>query len=89
LRRCCTKKLSVPLGFRMHFFVGRTMLDGGVVLVGRFAVAFDGDINLAFLRLLRIARLVRTFGVLRHVRELYLLILGIMSSIKAFFSVPS
>jgi len=41
--------------------------------------------NLAFLRIVRIARLMRAFRVLRSIRELYLLMNGVLSSMKAMF----
>jgi len=42
-------------------------------------------INLSFLRIFRIARLTRGIRLLLNIRELYLLVNGILSSMKAIF----
>jgi len=46
---------------------------------------FDGVMNLAFMRIVRLARLTRGVRILRSTRSLYLLISGVMSSIQNNF----
>jgi len=71
---------------RKQYFLGRwNQMDAVVVLAGWFAELAGGFINLAFLRLIRVARLTRAFRIFMSFRELYLLINGIMSSMRAIF----
>jgi len=71
--------------YRRQFFRAFwNQLDFLVVVAGLFGLFFD-SINLAFLRILRIARVIRALRIFRNVRELYLLLTGIASSMKAIF----
>jgi len=60
-------------------------LDALVVVVGWVSLIFDGVVNLAFIRIVRLARLTRAMRVLRSIRELYLVINGIVSSLRTIF----
>jgi len=72
--------------FRLSFFTENwNRLDASVVVLGWIAMMFDGFLNLAFIRIVRVARLTRAMRVLRSIRELYLLINGIVSSLRTIF----
>jgi len=72
--------------FRVSLFEEKwNRLDGAVVVLGWVGIIFDGMINISFLRLLRLSRLTRAFRVLRNVRELYLLIDGVVSTVRTLF----
>jgi len=60
-------------------------LDVFVIVIGWIGEAFGGMVNLAFLRLVRLSRLTRAFRVLLRIRELYLLLNGVVSSMRAIF----
>jgi len=60
-------------------------LDLLVILTGWLSEVAGSSLNLAFLRMVRLARLSRAFHILLGVRELYLLLNGIMSSMRAIF----
>jgi len=60
-------------------------LDFFVVVMGWLSEIFVSLINLAFLRVFRVARLTRAFRVIITIRELYFLLTGFMSSVKAIF----
>jgi len=57
-------------------------LDIVVVIAGWIGTFYQGN-NLNYLRMLRFTRLTRVFRVLRNIRELYLLISGMGSAIRA------
>eukprot|EP00931_Biecheleriopsis_adriatica_P048369 TRINITY_DN27940_c0_g1_i1.p1 TRINITY_DN27940_c0_g1~~TRINITY_DN27940_c0_g1_i1.p1 ORF type:complete len:672 (-),score=124.21 TRINITY_DN27940_c0_g1_i1:56-2071(-) len=61
--------------------------DSGIVLVGWLATITEGTmgLNLNFMRVCRVVRLVRAARILLAVRELYLLLSGLMSSFKTIF----
>ena len=70
--------------FRKRYFENHwNKLDFFVVLCGLVSEALSGNINVAYLRLLRMFRLVRAFRIFLSIRELYLLISGLGSSLKA------
>jgi len=77
----------------MRIFVFRTkfpfsmwnQLDVVVIITGWLCEIIDGGINIAFFRIVRVARLARAIRVLVHIRELYLLLNGVVSSLKAIF----
>jgi len=72
--------------FRKRFpFSWWNQLDVLVCTTGWIGIAFDGSINLAFLRIVRVGRLARAFRFLFRIRELYLLVNGVVSSLKAIF----
>jgi len=56
-----------------------------VVVIAWFSEVASFMINLSFLRIFRIARLTRGIRLLLNIRELYLLVNGILSSMKAIF----
>mmetsp|Transcript_119937 Transcript_119937/g.311253 ORF Transcript_119937/g.311253 Transcript_119937/m.311253 type:complete len:734 (+) Transcript_119937:107-2308(+) len=74
----------------VRMFVERTMyfqnrwnwLDSFVVLSGWAAEVLNNGINANFLRAFRVARLLRAARVLLAIRELYLLMSGLMSSLR-------
>ena len=80
-----TLEVSVGLvTFRKGYFEDWwNCLDIFVVVTGIGSEALSGNINVAYLRLLRMFRLVRTFRIFRSIRELYLLISGLFISLKA------
>jgi len=57
-----------------------------IVALGWTGVLFAGILNLSFVRIVRVLKLVRSFPVLRNIHELYLLINGITSSLGAVMS---
>jgi len=72
--------------FRRQFpFSSWNQLDVLVCSTGWIGVIFTGSINLAFLRIFRVGRLARAFRFLFRIRELYLLLNGVLSSLKAIF----
>jgi len=69
---------------RTSYFQSKlNLLDVLVIVVGWIGVAAEGTLNLAFLRVIRLSRLTRAFRILLQVRELYLLLNGVLSSIRA------
>jgi len=76
-----------------HMFIHRSkylthkwnVLDFFIVLAGWFSVLFEGKINISFLRIFRITRLLRAFRIVLSIRELYMLLTGLISSFKAIF----
>jgi len=72
--------------FRRRFpFSWWNQLDALVCTTGWIGIAFHGSINLALLRIVRVGRLARAFRFLFRIRELYLLLNGVVSSLKAIF----
>lgn len=72
--------------FRWEYFTNRwNNLDFFVVVSSILAELVDGFINVAYMRMFRIARLMRAFRIVLSVRELYMLLSGLMSSLKAMF----
>jgi len=71
---------------RVHYFRSRwNLLDFGVVVSGLVSEIVGGFLDIAFLRIFRIARLTRTFKLVLSVKELYMLIHGIGGSMRALF----
>lgn len=68
-----------------YFQIKWNILDFSVVLVGWVSEALGGIISLAFLRIFRIARLSRAFRLFLSIRELYMLVTGLGSSMRAIF----
>eukprot|EP00928_Gymnodinium_smaydae_P078401 TRINITY_DN6230_c0_g2_i1.p1 TRINITY_DN6230_c0_g2~~TRINITY_DN6230_c0_g2_i1.p1 ORF type:complete len:717 (+),score=83.72 TRINITY_DN6230_c0_g2_i1:49-2199(+) len=71
---------------RAKYFQARwNCLDFMVVLTGWISEVLGGVVNIAFLRIFRVARLSRAFRLLLSIRELYMLITGLASSMRAIF----
>jgi len=69
---------------RLSYFKSKwNHLDMLVVVVGWLGELAEGVLNLGFLRLIRLSRLTRAFRILLKVRELYLLVNGVVSSLRA------
>eukprot|EP00927_Polykrikos_kofoidii_P086550 TRINITY_DN9731_c0_g2_i1.p1 TRINITY_DN9731_c0_g2~~TRINITY_DN9731_c0_g2_i1.p1 ORF type:complete len:746 (+),score=110.33 TRINITY_DN9731_c0_g2_i1:135-2372(+) len=73
---------------RFHYFKNNwNLLDFTIMITGWIEKCM-GDImmvNISFLRALRVARLFRAFRIVLSIRELYLLLNGLASSVKAVF----
>ena len=67
----------------MYFENKFSRLDFFVATTGWFEVIGASSINLSYMKIFRVARLIRAARVLIQVRELYLLLAGFISSIKA------
>eukprot|EP00445_Apocalathium_hangoei_P077576 CAMPEP_0204187446 /NCGR_PEP_ID=MMETSP0361-20130328/56807_1 /ASSEMBLY_ACC=CAM_ASM_000343 /TAXON_ID=268821 /ORGANISM="Scrippsiella Hangoei, Strain SHTV-5" /LENGTH=767 /DNA_ID=CAMNT_0051147847 /DNA_START=49 /DNA_END=2350 /DNA_ORIENTATION=+ len=61
------------------------LLDFFIVTAGWFTLSFEGAINVSYLRIFRITRLGRAFRIVLSIRELYMLLTGLVSSFKAIF----
>ncbi|CAE8675920.1 unnamed protein product, partial [Polarella glacialis] len=71
---------------RSLYFLNRwNQIDVATVLVGWVTTTIGLVINLNFLRVFRVFRLLRAARVLISIREFYLLLTGFMSSLKAIF----
>lgn len=70
--------------FRQRILVDSwNKLDAVIVPVCWVGVLLDGVINMAFLRVIRVVRLCKAIRVLGGLRELHMLISGVVSSIRA------
>jgi len=79
----CSVRLYVQ---RRAFFDGYwNNLDLFIVVSGVLGELVGDMVNLAFLKIFRLARLMRAFRVLIAFRELYLMLHGFMSAMKAIF----
>jgi len=70
---------------RLYFYDKWNYLDLFIVFAGWLQEVLGSQSNLAMLRVFRLARLFRSFRIFNRIRELYLLIRGFASSIKAIF----
>jgi len=71
---------------RCQYFTCRwNQFDILVVTSGWIGELFSGVVNLAFLRVVRVSRLTRAFRFLLQFRELYLLMNGVLGSLRAMF----
>ncbi|CAE8702957.1 unnamed protein product, partial [Polarella glacialis] len=61
------------------------ILDYAIVGMGWLTMVVENFVNLSFLRIFRIARLLRAARVLISIREFYLLMTGVVSSMRAVF----
>lgn len=79
----CLARLFVERG--MYFHNRWNMTDLMIVLVGWFGMALQEMVNLNVLRIFRVLRLLRAGRLLISVPELYILVSGLTTSIKAIF----
>eukprot|EP00930_Biecheleria_cincta_P001862 TRINITY_DN102951_c0_g1_i1.p1 TRINITY_DN102951_c0_g1~~TRINITY_DN102951_c0_g1_i1.p1 ORF type:complete len:748 (+),score=172.31 TRINITY_DN102951_c0_g1_i1:33-2246(+) len=71
---------------RTQYFLNKwNQLDMLTVSCGWLTTAVESFVNMNFLRVFRVARLLRAARVLVSIREFYLLMSGFMSSIRAIF----
>jgi len=76
--------ISIAVDRKLYFTDLRNMFDLGIVASGWISEA-SGSGSLQFLRIFRVTRLSRAFRMLLEIRELYLLVNGIVSSCRAIF----
>jgi len=81
-----TVELSCRLcALRGHFADSRwNLLDVVIIILGWIGeIAHMSTVNITYLRILRLARLVRAFQIAFQIRELYLMLNGVANSIRA------
>eukprot|EP00930_Biecheleria_cincta_P055497 TRINITY_DN41817_c0_g1_i1.p1 TRINITY_DN41817_c0_g1~~TRINITY_DN41817_c0_g1_i1.p1 ORF type:complete len:660 (+),score=90.55 TRINITY_DN41817_c0_g1_i1:40-2019(+) len=70
---------------RDYIFNSWNQLDTFLVVVGWMSAIMESFVNVSFLRVLRLSRLLRAMRVLMSIRELYLLMTGFVTSLRAIF----
>lgn len=70
---------------RSYIFNAWNQLDAFLVCVGWVSIVVQNFVNVSFLRVLRLSRLLRAMRVLMSIRELYLLMTGFVTSLRAIF----
>jgi len=76
--------VSIVVDRKLYFTDMRNIFDLGIVASGWVSQG-SGSGSLQFLRIFRVTRLSRAFRMLLEIRELYLLVNGIVSSCRAIF----
>lgn len=84
---CYSIELSCRLFvWRVEFFTNKwNLLDGVVVFLGWASLGFNTTLSFGFLRIFRMSRLLRAARMLISIPELYLLMTGLKSAVRAIF----